>query len=447
VTGRLREQLQRIGEAAPVAAVPGDTWARARRARRRDGLLGAAAAAAVLALLAGTVGGLPGSDRPPVAAGRDGGVPGHVWAVPERMAAQDNGDHWTRDEVTSDLAVGPAGAAYVMREGLPVVVGAGDGAYHLLDLPGFLGRGLLERTGLGTALGLALSPDGTQLAYAWSGPAPDSDADPMPSGVRVADLRTGEVRTVRLHGGRGVMVGTIAWSPDSRWLVWSGQLTSYWTATSYTAHGTLAGRIAPGATTSQPVPSPTDSATQYAVSEDGEVAAATTNALVRWTPDRTVRTPVRAGTTVPVWAGFVGERLTTLRVRDTRFIHELTGAGAGTRFPPGLTGQRVQPLGWLDGTHLAARTGPPDQPAGDLVLVTVGDHPAYSVVGGVDDAVPDTLTVAVDLMAPDRPTVERAEPDWPWSEERWILTVGLGLLGLALVAALARLRRGRLRSR
>jgi uncharacterized protein (TIGR03382 family) len=33
-------------------------------------------------------------------------------------------------------------------------------------------------------------------------------------------------------------------------------------------------------------------------------------------------------------------------------------------------------------------------------------------------------------------TVDRPDPDWPWSEERWVLTVGGGVL-LALLLLLA----------
>ena len=152
----LRDELHRIGDRAPVAEVAPDTWRRARRARRRDGLLVLASAAAAVALVFGVIGALPSHQAPPIATGDGGAVPSHIWAVPERMAAQDNNEQWMRDEVESDLAIGRAAAAYVMNDGLPVVIGAFDGSYHLLDLPGFNGRLMLMRSAAGK-LGVAVA--------------------------------------------------------------------------------------------------------------------------------------------------------------------------------------------------------------------------------------------------------------------------------------------------
>ena len=55
----LRDELERLGETAPVAVVPDDTWGRAQRTRRRDRALVLAAAAAFVAVVAGGLAWLP----------------------------------------------------------------------------------------------------------------------------------------------------------------------------------------------------------------------------------------------------------------------------------------------------------------------------------------------------------------------------------------------------
>jgi hypothetical protein len=70
------------------------------------------------------------------------------------------------------------------------------------------------------------------------------------------------------------------------------------------------------------------------------------------------------------------------------------------------------------------------------------DSERSRLVGTVDGSVVPTLTVALDLVTADRPTVERPAPDWPWSDERRAVMVGLGVAGvLGLVYAARRLRR------
>jgi hypothetical protein len=49
-----------------------------------------------------------------------------------------------------------------------------------------------------------------------------------------------------------------------------------------------------------------------------------------------------------------------------------------------------------------------------------------------------SLSLATALMSTDHPTVERPEPDWPWSDERLSITIGLGVA--AAIAVLLGLR-------
>ncbi|WP_182525428.1 hypothetical protein [Nocardioides dongkuii] len=450
---RLREELGRVAEAAPVADVPADTWARATRSRRRVRAAAVVAWVAGVALLGGLVVWLPEGGSPPVAERTAGpGVPDRIHAVPARLAERGGDDEsWTSDRVESDVAVGRAAAAYVMEEGLPVVVGAEDGAYHLLDLPGFVGNDFWT-TVAATAPGLALSPDGRQLAYAWATIGPEAARRRVPSGIRVLDLETGDVREVPVPGGEGVLVTWIDWSPAGEWLVWRGDQMASWTQFEMGGKTEVGGRIAPGATTSEPLPVPRGNALlSWAVGDDGRVVVVGDSRMLDLPPGATEpsRVPLRVGGSFSKDAELRGEDVLDVRVglengRYTVFRH----GGDTTRTPlhPEVAGGDLVPLGWVDEEHLLARassggdlTGGRAGPS-DLVLLGVGDRPSYAVVGAVDAGVP-ALSVATDLVTRERPTVERPEPDWPWSITRWGLVVGGSVLGLVLLGAVVLRRR------
>jgi hypothetical protein len=64
------------------------------------------------------------------------------------------------------------------------------------------------------------------------------------------------------------------------------------------------------------------------------------------------------------------------------------------------------------------------------------------VVGTVDGSVVPTLSVAIDLVTAERPTVERPEPNWPWFDERRAVMIDLGVAGaLGLAYGARRVRR------
>ena len=227
-TRALREELERIAAAAPVADVPAGTWARAQRARRRDRVATLAAVAAAVAVVAGLVTWLPGRSAPPVAAGAPtarAGVPAYVWSVPERLTMQRSDGSWSSDRVETDLAVGRGAVAYVTHLGLPVVVGAGE-----RRLPPARPPRDPRRLAAGLRAGSGWRSPGRSAAGVRLGRQGHRDAAPMPSGVRVVDLETGDDPHDRLVGGEGVEVDTIGWSPDSRWLAWRGRVKRSWTA-------------------------------------------------------------------------------------------------------------------------------------------------------------------------------------------------------------------------
>jgi hypothetical protein len=189
-TPALREELQRIGQAAPVATVRPDTWSRARASRRRTIAAGVAGVVAVAGVATGLAVGLPSRDHSaPVVDTGPRGIPDKIVPLPSGV------------ELEADLAVGQASVAFMTDDGIPVVIGAADGRYHPLDLPGATGDAL------------ALSPSGGLLAYTAS------------TGIRVLDLTEGELRSDVDLGDSpfaGVVIQQLDWAPTSDALVFGG---------------------------------------------------------------------------------------------------------------------------------------------------------------------------------------------------------------------------------
>ena len=116
-------------------------------------------------------------------------------------------------ELEADLAVGPASLAIVNPSGAFVITAA-DGVYHRLRLPGFDPTAYNDEQP-----GLALSPDGTRLAYGWRG---TGAAGPR-VGTRILDLRTGSLKKIPGYKfdskASGFSTYGYGWSPNSRYLV------------------------------------------------------------------------------------------------------------------------------------------------------------------------------------------------------------------------------------
>ncbi|TCJ29885.1 hypothetical protein [Nocardioides jejuensis] len=484
----MREELARIGDGAAPVAVSSDVWARGRRARRRDRLAAGGAALSVLVVLAGA--GLTlrgsGSDVPPVATGVEA-VPSVIHPVPERLGfgGIDADATWKPSIGESDLAIGRASVAFASGgyQPLPAVITAADGAYHLLQLPGWIGTSLAANMTPG--MPLALSPDGRSLAWGWYDASTRGSAQ-VTAGVRIVDLETGRIRTIRLEGARGVEVASLQWSPDSRWLVWQGAELKRWEVNNTSWGRNVAGRIAPGATVSTSIAVSRGGGEQLAIDDEGTVA---------WVADGSYRfnrldlagtstghidvlgnRPVAAGRFGPgasfAFATNESSSVATFFYEEPRRTPDDDGTLAykdnaamvpvapttrdlpDDRFPAD-----IEPMGWIDPDHVVELVTPvhPISEAGwtegdsELVVMSLGDgeQPAYDAVAHVaqgeeHDGRIRGVTVAVDLMTLDHPTRDFPAPEWPWSDERKLAVFGGA--GVAVVAALVFVvsyRRGR----
>jgi len=215
MTEQLHDLLTRIADRAGPGSSDPTLWDRARRARRRDRAVRAASVAALAAALIGGIAiGLVTRDTPSPAdrhtpAPPSPGIPSTVHGM--------HGDGGL--DLETGLAVGPASVAIANRSGVFVIT-TPDGVYHRLRLPGFDPRGFDPEHP-----GLALSPDGTRLAYSWHPNKPPGSSAPARIATRILDLRTGAARTVPAAPGYAIDRNRVTatygydWSPDGQYLV------------------------------------------------------------------------------------------------------------------------------------------------------------------------------------------------------------------------------------
>ncbi|MEQ7010574.1 hypothetical protein ABN028_30785 [Actinopolymorpha sp. B17G11] len=211
MTERLHDLLERLADDAPRPRVDHDLFRRARGARRRDRMLVAGGAVALVVLIVAGISVLSADGKwrtdlvTPVTENDVPAMPSRLYRVPEHV----NG-------VEDNLAIGPVAAAYYGDSEAVVLVSAVDGQYRRVRLPG-----LIEFAYMIEHRMMALSPDGTKLAYAWHAAVPENDNPRVPSGVAVVDLMTGEVRRYARPGGQGVEAGQVSWSPNGRFLTYT----------------------------------------------------------------------------------------------------------------------------------------------------------------------------------------------------------------------------------
>lgn len=459
MTQQLRDAFHDLAEEAGVARVDDRTFARARAVRRRR--RGGGAAAGVLALgvvaagLSGTLRAAPGPVQPAGGDGHGAAVPTRVEALPSHLD-QLRSDGSPAPGTERDLAVGRGSVVYSTESGNVVLVGASDGRYHRLALSQLpdqmdIGRIAVSESGPG----VVLSPDGRRLAWPWNEKPPVDR--PVASGIRVADLRTGRVHTVRLYGGEGVAASALSWSPDGRWLTYRAEVARSWTEGSYSSRERRIERL--DTRTWRHVVVFGHAAERPAVDEAGRVSFIN-GTLRRWDGHRTTvlgrADSVDVGT--PDGMGDVG--VAGPAGPDGSVPLASYGVGRGLLLKGGArdawyplpqddypAGGVLRVMGWMDATHpvvLVRKALDASSSHLDGTLLVMGPG-GDRVVATVDKAYPDTFSVATDLVRPGHLSREFPGPDWPWSTQRLLLTWGSSAVGLVLLAAVL-LRLGRRRT-
>lgn len=471
----VRDLLEREASSAPRVVVPADTWHRGRRRRtlkRGGALLVAAGVVAGLAVGAGLSPDVDDRALAPADSSSRLGLPDHLHAPPERMSDTDpEFGGWMREEVLrgDELAIGPAAAAWVTPGGLPVVVDAETGEHHLLDLPDVVSADLEARAfSAPDWQPLALSPDGTRLAYG----TVRFGRNGASTGIRVLDLITGEGEWHReLAGGAGIVVTRLSWSPSATIVAWQGQQTREWTGSSMGGATPVVGFVSPGAA-SPALVVPDGSAVVASDRAGAYIATPTRVGVIPACPVGTrpgeslcgaqwQRQTLAPGPPVGPAAALSGRAgrlavsgrdqsgvpaLLTLLVERSQPFAPSLGFSEIRVDRPNPDGHPLAPLGWIDDDHLLVMSGDALGSAATLSVVSSASG-ATSDVGVVDVGV-GIPSIAIDLVTLDRPTVDRPEPHWPWSEERWAATiagvfVAVLLLLLLLLARTASTRRAR----
>lgn len=356
MTTDLREELHALAETQTFAPDP-SAWDRGRRARRRSRVVRAAAAVAVVAAVVGvgTIAVQPGREAPQPA----GEVPGG--AIP-RVVPRAAGSPLT------DLAIGRASVAYVDGSAQPVLVDATTGEAHRVALPDFPGADVLDlATDVRNGPWLALSPDGTRLAY------PTVSSLELEPGELT--FQTAWYRTVDLTTGTSELVDLPECGATPRAMTW-------------TSDGLIAVDVMGRPTLEEPDvgmvsctvdPTTGDSGTKalLGVTAPGGGISATFPVS-----DATFDDPPVDTTDDPV------DAVSFVTSSGTDPSRELPA----DRYPDGAA---VSPIGWADNSLLVAQVGT------DIVLLTSPDRPDAewvwrTLVTDLPDA--ESVTVAVDLV-------------------------------------------------
>ncbi|MFE6511097.1 hypothetical protein ACFVDI_26730 [Nocardioides sp. NPDC057767] len=426
---QLREELHRIAERAPEAYVPTDLFARGRRAHRRSVVIAIGAISVAIAFIAGSFALAPTRDSAEVDPGRGGtelAVPDTIYAAPTWLAETENGHYVNAGKLEHDLAIGTGAIAYVQpardsNGAVAIVVDADDGNYHPLALDDFIGLDPYWKNSYDDNAGhrpLALSPDGTHLAWSWGlGRDAAPDSPPASGGVRIADLATGEVSEWDLSNDGATYVTGVEWSEGSSQLLWTGLQMDRWDSEGYVPADAVAGVITHASGTVSTYSGGIGTVTGlslWAVSDDGTIAfnGASDSALHVQRPSGEI-TPLALPDNAYAPSIFHGS---DLYVTTEDGLARVDGSGPTYPSPNKMP---LVPVGWVGDGPLFKIEGQDDVYFGQVWAVddATGDGNtggnSLIAVDGDANIVVDTVSIAYALIDADsikHSTVHRSKP-------------------------------------
>lgn len=448
---QLREELHRIAERAPEAYVPTDLFARGRRAHRRSIVIAISAISAAIALIAGSLAFAPQYDSAEVDPARgdtDLAVPDTIYATPTWLAETESGHYANAGKLEHDLAIGPGAIAYAQpaedsNGAVAIVVDADDGDHHPLALPDFIGLDPYWQNSYGDNAGhrpLALSPDGSHLAWSWGlGRDAAADSQHVGGGVRIADLTTGEVSEWNLSDDGSTYVTGVEWSEGGNQLLWTGLQMDRWDSEGYVSADAVAGVITPASDTVTTYSGGIGTVTDldlWAISDDGTIAfnGVSGSDLQIQQPSGEI-TPLPLPDTASAYepAMFHGS---DLYVATEEGLARVDGGGPTYPSPNKMP---LVPVGWVgdgplfkiqgqDGVYFGQVWAIDDAAGGE-------DSGGISLIAVDGDAtmVVDTVSIAYDLIGADstkNPTVHRSKP---FFMPLWVNTAVFWLVAAAVV--------------
>ncbi|MEU4452098.1 hypothetical protein AB0F44_12245 [Nocardioides sp. NPDC023903] len=444
---KLRDELSRIADTTPALRVPDGLYARGRRIHRRSVAIVAASVTAAVALIIVGFTGIPDrqSDIEPAERNGDLAVPKMVETAPEWLTELDGlGAYAHADVMEDDLDLGVGAVAYVRSSSdengsVPVVVDAATGGYHVLDLPGFVGK---EVRGQPSHSALALSPDGSHLAWAWADPA-DSDTTPRPAGVKVADLTTGDVRTwnVSAQHDAAVYVHNLEWSTNGQWLLWQGWQMRSWRDASFETETSRAGGIGLGDDGFLFTDESSAEADQqnrelglsreveWAISDDGTIARLIESRVITQAPglapESRPLTPITSGAYTGL--AFRGTELYVIKQPFGTEVLPVDGTSPGLKTD--ATGY-PRLVGWIGANPILWQEIDDNLTSFDQYHAPV-DLQSFSSLVVMHRPIAEGATIAYRLIDPGeaRSTVTSPDPTWPKPSS------GLGLPTIGLVIA------------
>lgn len=344
MTPDLRDALNEAADLArPTALDPDSLWRESRRSKRRAWALSSLGGLATMLLIALTLlWGLHSTPSPavtpPAGAQRNPAMPATLYDPRSSDAPQ-----------SQSLDIGSTAAVFVPETGGVVsAVSATDGAYRFITLPGYD----LRRARIGELNpALALSPDGTHLAYGWHREVTEGSPTNVPGGIRLVDLTTGHITTYAYSVGLSPSCGALSWSPAGRYLVY----TCYVHADPSTGVGFQAPVERLDTTSGVQVRVATTmfgNGGMAAVNDEGLVAVPREGGLDVWAPNRrpAIQTFHSMIPNLPSYAGWLDDAHVVISGTDTssvlyQTVHVQSSASRPAQSVPGSAGRLVGSTG------------------------------------------------------------------------------------------------------